>query len=142
MSIQSLIPQATIHAYRGTHYDVFADPAFTLRIGTKSDALALLYSTYNVASAAFVTAANPFGELTEATINVRNQERLKREIERTKLTCFNGAGRDPLGEWPIEPSVLILGIERDQATELGTRYRQNAIVWCSTEATPELVLLR
>jgi len=52
-----------------------------------------------------------------------------------------GVGRDPRGEWPAEPSVLVLGISRREAEILGRSYEQNAVVFVERGGAPELVLL-
>ena len=56
--------------------------------------------------------------------------------------CLAGQGRHPDGGWPPEPSLLVLGLDRVAASELGRRWDQNAVVWVGEDATPELVLLR
>ena len=53
-----------------------------------------------------------------------------------------GMGEHPSGQWPGEPSFLILGLPLDAAKQLGARHEQNAIVWCGTDAVPQLILLR
>jgi hypothetical protein len=53
-----------------------------------------------------------------------------------------GKGVDPAGEWPGEPSLLILSINLEAADVLGRAFRQNAFVWASADAIPQLVLLR
>jgi len=55
--------------------------------------------------------------------------------------CVPGMGRDPGGEWPSEPSVLVLGISRREAEVLGRSYDQNAIVFYEKDTAAELVLL-
>ena len=64
------------------------------------------------------------------------------DLEKSKYLYFDGIGSDPSGEWEGEPSFLILGISKKSAKELGTKYRQNAIVWCDTDCMAELLLLR
>ena len=43
---------------------------------------------------------------------------------------------------PAEPSVLVLGLSLEAAKVMGRQYEQDAIVWISTKAVPELVLLQ
>lgn len=142
MALDSMIPDSTIRAYEAAHYDVLAEPRFTLRTGIRSENLAMLYGVYRVASAAFLTTANPLGKRTTDAINARFQEQLLREVTAKSWVFFDGTGRDPLEKWPDEPSLLILGIAREDSMELGARYRQNAIVWCDATAIPHLILLR
>lgn len=44
------------------------------------------------------------------------------------LQMLHGEGRGDLGDWPPEPSMLVLGISERTATELGRRYGQAVIV--------------
>ena len=53
-----------------------------------------------------------------------------------------GAGVGTIGDWPPEPSILVLGCSWEQAVHLGHHYSQNAIVWIGEDAVPRLVLLR
>lgn len=54
-----------------------------------------------------------------------------------------GEGRDPTGEWPAEPSLLVLGIKLSDGDHLARKYRQNAFVWVgNTVGLPSLKLMR
>jgi hypothetical protein len=64
------------------------------------------------------------------------------ELAAAGYRVVEGAGEDPEGRWPAEPSYLVLGMALDAAQEVGRRYGQNAIVWAGADAVPELVLLR
>lgn len=76
------------------------------------------------------------------TANAVNQSKLKSELDLRSLTYFNGFGKHPSGEWPAEPSFLVLGISLEASKVLGKKYDQNAVVWCGLDAIPELVLLK
>ncbi len=41
-----------------------------------------------------------------------------------------------------EASFLILDIDKNTASDIGKQFEQNAIVWCTSDAVPELILLR
>ena len=43
-----------------------------------------------------------------------------------------------LDDWQ-EYSYLVLGIDKDQATAMATRYEQNAYVWIGPAGIPELI---
>ena len=60
-------------AYGATNYNVLGPPSFTLRIGVESPDLANLYRDYDVPTAAFLTACNPFSAPTP-----EHQNELKR----------------------------------------------------------------
>ena len=138
----SAIAPATIAAYRETDYWVGGDTPFTLRVGEFSPALAALHEARRVDSSAFITACNPFSRALDAAANAERQAALLHDLRQRRLGCVEGIGQHPSGDWPGEPSMLVLGIALDEARALGHAYEQNAIVWVGADATPRLMLLR
>lgn len=137
------IPNSLLDVYRATHFVCGAGPdAFVLRIGVSSRALADLCAAAGVSQAAYVTAFNPGSETQSADVNEPAHARLSAELATTWHRVVEGAGEDPDGRWPAEPSYLVLGIDLEAARELGRRYGQNAVVWAGADAVPTLVLLR
>lgn len=130
-----------IVAYLGAEYAVFGEPELVLRIGEPSAALDELLEAEGADSAAYVTAANPHGRLAGTTENVLASTALLEAQREAGYACYAGEGRDPQGEWPPEPSVLVVGIARAEAEVLGRSYDQNAIVFAEKGKAPELVLL-
>jgi len=61
------------------------------------------------------------------------------EIEARRLNYLVGYGER--GEWR-EYSYLILGIDRQDASELALQFEQNAYVWLDDAGVPALVTLR
>ncbi len=138
----SIIPAATVRAYRQTHYRVFGDIPAVLQVGVPSAQLLRLYRLHHLDCAAFVTACNPFGARLDAACNARRQAALALEIARHGHAACDGMGEHPSGEWPGEPSFLVLGVDRSAAQALGSQFEQNAILWAAADAIPELILLR
>lgn len=130
-----------IVAYLGADYVVFAEPELALRIGEPNPALDALLEAEGAETAAYVTAANAHGRLAGTTENVLATTALLEAQRAAGYACFAGEGRDPQGEWPAEPSVLVVGIARAEAEVLGRSYDQNAIVFVEKGRAPELVLL-
>jgi hypothetical protein len=130
-----------IVAYLAAEYAVFAEPELVLRIGEPSPALDALLEAEGAATAAYVTAANPHGRLAGTTENVLASTALLEAQREAGYACYAGEGRDPQGEWPAEPSVLVVGITRAEAEVLGRSYDQVAIVFVEKGRAPELVLL-
>lgn len=130
-----------IEAYKATNFHVSADTPFILNISVESSALKNIYDLYQVKTAAFITAFNPFGELLAIEENAIRNKKLRDELNNLDLKFIAGFGQDPLGQWPGEESYLILDLTLSMAKELGTKYGQNAIVWCEADAVPELVFL-
>ena len=128
-------------AYEATHYVVFAEPELVIRIGEPNPDLDALMESAEASSAAFLTAANPDGELqSDAENRAALDELRKAELLRLRPQ-YDGEGRDPLGKWPAEPSLLVIGIPRDDAVFIGLSHAQNAIVFVEKGQAPELVVL-
>jgi hypothetical protein len=73
-----------------------------------------------------VTAFNPGGAVCDPSENARGQIALEQELKRVGLDCWPAAGGDP--SWAhVEPSVAVIGIDREAALALGSRYDQEAI---------------
>jgi uncharacterized protein len=130
-----LTPQL-IAAYETALYAIADGPV--LRIGERNAELDGLLAQRAVASAAFITAANPRGE---PRSNAENEAAMASLRASLSWPWLAGEGRDPEGRWPAEPSVLVLGIGRGEAQALGRRLEQNAIVFVEKANAPELVLL-
>jgi hypothetical protein len=131
-----------IEAYSATEYRVDSDPPLALAVGVASSALKSVYSARRVDSAAFVTAYNPFSQQLSEQQNAFRQEALGAELAKRGLTFIAGVGQHPSGDWPGEPSFLVLGIALEAAKSLGRQFEQNAIIWCGPDAVPILILLR
>jgi hypothetical protein len=138
----SEISPLTIKAYLETDYCVFGESPFVLRAGIANESLAKLYKRLKINCSAFVTAFNPFSKDVGEAANAVRQAELTRELEQRNLVFFEGIGKHPSGEWTAEPSYLVLGLSLEAAKALGKKYDQNAIIWCGSDAIPELVLLR
>jgi len=121
---------------------MWGDWPVVLRVGKSSADLATLFEAQKVASAAVVTAWNPFSEPRPIAEKQTAQARLIADIEQLALRNQPGHGADPTGAWPPEPSRLVLGIDLVSAGTMGRKYGQNGIVWAGADAIPVLVLLR
>ena len=147
----SSLQPGLIQAYLDTEYHVdHADhshhdeeaPPFILRVGHPSPALSALYHRHGRFTAAYLTAWNPFSRVASEEANVGSQLELAEAVSGLGLPVLPGSGRDIRGQWPPEPSLLVLGLPMEEARALGMRFRQNAFLWCDESATPRLVLLR
>ena len=137
------IAQDKIDAYLVTQYRVaWAGAGFILQIGTRSADLAAVYRTTGTASALFITAFNPLGRARPDDENIADHQRLRAELLAGATLFAEGEGADPSGAWPAEKSFLVLGVDERDARALGTRYRQDAVVWAGPDALPHLLLLR
>jgi len=137
------ISDEILAAYNATDYRVISDDGlFVLKIGQRSDELARRFELIGQEGATFITAENPFSQTASAEENAANQASLYRDLASTGAIIMEGTGQGEDPAWPAEASYLAIGISREQACELGRKYRQNGIVWIGSNTVPELVLLR
>ncbi|ESQ73724.1 DUF3293 domain-containing protein [Asticcacaulis sp. AC402] len=137
----SQIPTDKVDAYLGTRYDVMVDDhTIHLTIGEPSVDMAEYFQRQGVASAALITAFNPFGAVQADDANAAANQKLEQAVREDGLKFLPASGS---GEgWPAEPGFWVLGIELDRARSLGKAFSQDAIVWMDLEAIPRLILLR
>jgi len=137
------VAQTLISAYRATHYCVTAvDEPFVMRIDERSDDLAVCHRTHSVTCSAFLTAYNPHSQPTAQAENDAAQERLEHVLREAGYRWLEGLGIDPSGDWPAEPSLLVMGMGLDDARAIGTRFAQNGFIWAASDSVPRLVMLR
>lgn len=129
-----------IKAYEQTDYVVEDDPPLVMHIGEQNDGLRILFASFNVESAAFITAWNPRSQKLSLDENYDRQAKLLDEIEKLRLNYFVGRGEHPSEGW-VEDSYLVLGINQDQAEALAREFEQHAYVWLPVSGVPELRLL-
>ena len=132
-------------AYKNADYVVFGHqrgaPELVIRIDRVNPALDELLGHNEAATAAFVTACNPRGEKKSYEENEAAAAALRASPLLIGYAWFKGESRDPEARWPAEPSLLIVGIPRKEAEQLGEVLNQNAIVFVEKGGKPALVLL-
>lgn len=133
------LPAELVQAFTETDYIVHHEPPFTMNIGQPCPELKALMAEHNALCAAFITAWNPFSQQLSAKQNEDRQQALKDELKRRGLKFIEGIGQHPSNNWPGEPSVLVLDLERESAKSLAGHHEQHAFVWAASDAVPELV---
>jgi len=129
-----------IEAYRDSDYVVFTKPEMVLRVGEPSERLDRLLEDHGAESAVFVTAANPRSEKKSAAENAEAMGALDGILAAAGYPRYPGEGRNEERTWR-EPSVLAVGIYRENAQALGRLFGQNAVVFIEVGKAPELLLL-
>ena len=132
--------EALLEAYRQAEYVAFVKPEISLRVGECSAPLNALLAAEGASSAAFVTAYNPDSKTFADKWNRELGMFLEHDTGVKGFKYFHGEGRDPSGEWQPEQSLLILGINKDEANGLARKYAQNAFVFVKAGEAPELVV--
>ena len=135
------ISDALLAHYKAAHYQVFVPgDVLVFHIDAYSAALLEQYAHFGVTSSAFLSAYNPRSRLTADAVNAANQASLVAEVEKLGLPWIAGAAIDPVGQWPVEPSLLVLGISCAKAMNLVRKFEQNACVFIGASGIPELLL--
>ncbi|WP_061145252.1 nitrile hydratase accessory protein [Caballeronia arvi] len=134
---------ATLDAYRAAIYridGVDGRPDIDMKVGVANAAVVSLLAHREVASAVFVTAFNPFGEVLAPDENARRLRSLVEYVGALGLRALPGAGVDPMNVWIAEASLFVLGATPDTADVLMTAFAQNAVVYVDRAGVPRLLL--
>jgi hypothetical protein len=117
-------------AYRNTNFWVEDAPggSFCIRVGTLCPELDRILADLGVSDWAYITAYNPGSELVGEEENTQRMLMLEKQLRGLTYVIFHGKGVAPMGGWPSEPSLLVLGIVAAQAREIGAAVGQKAIV--------------
>ena len=124
--------------YSRAEYVVLSSLPVIFKIDELCTELDQLMDSCHVSLASFITACNPKGLPQSDGENVLAMNQLQAAIDDLRLPYFKSFGRDPEGTWK-EDSYLIMGIELDQACQLGSLFEQNAIVMLAHNMVPKLV---
>lgn len=135
-------PDELLAAYRRTRYTAETPHGrITLRIGERNTELDALLAAHGSTHWAYLTAWNPGSRLLPIEHNRRRQQELETALTEAGHVFYRGAGvPDPLhdGHWTPEESVLIMGIEPTEATEMARRFGQRGHVHGRLGGVPRL----
>jgi hypothetical protein len=121
-----------IKAYREAIYVVhLGDREIALQVNKASSQLANLMEGWEVSTAAFLTAFNPYSKTLDSQENEATQKKMWADAQPICPKIFPGIGRDNNDQWPHELSMLALGINLQDAQILADQYEQNAFLWVS-----------
>ena len=90
---------------------------------------------------AIVTPCNPGSRRLSAEENAHLLKQLMEIVEGLGLAFAGCLNRDPSGQWPDEPGILLCDPPPGFAEELGRHFRQNAILAGKLGEAPQLVWL-
>lgn len=137
-----LPPPKLEEAYFNTSYWVEdVKKPFSFRVGKSSPQLEDLLKRHGTATWAYVTAYNPRSIPLTPVENERRNAELLHVVQDMGYRTLSGHGVGDDGMWPPEKSLLILGIDRHTAYELGRSFGQNAIVVGEEGRPPELLVI-
>lgn len=94
---------------------------------------------HNATEWAYIKAFNPYSRVLTDIQNQRRHLELN-ELTRAYLTFEgHGVGTDP--SWEPELSLLIIGMNKEEAILIGKKFEKNAIVYGTFNIAPELLIL-
>jgi hypothetical protein len=126
--------------YLATRYVVLDEAGpFPLTVGRHSGSLLRLQERHSVTCSAWLTAWNPASERRDDALNEAAQRELEDRVRAQGLGWLPGRAEDPLGRWPVEPSLWVPGLPADSACALARDFGQNALLLMGEEAVPRLV---
>ncbi len=134
-----MIEQKLIEVYNSTLYYVF-DTEIILKIGEHTPFLDTLLSEYKQQDWAFISAYNPGSIALPDDMNILRHEQLKEKLGLYNYFEGEGVGENP--PWKPERSLLVIGISRAKAIEIGNSFGQNAIVAGRIYLPAELLILK
>src|SRR5438046_2025604 len=128
-----------LKAYGKTAFNVDTPRGpLSLRIGQRCLELDSLMAYHGVSRWAYVTAFNPGSIGLSDTENAARQGELHAAVAALGFSLYRGEGAPDDGRWLPEPSLLIVGIGRRDATHLGREFGQVAILYGELRREAEL----
>ena len=128
-------------AFRATCYRVdCATGVFDLRIGVVNPRFDDFLRARDVRCWGLITAHNPGGVRRDAH-NAARQQALLRRIDSLSWPWLPACNLADGGNWPAEPSVLVLGVGEVELRALAAEFFQAAIVCGEVGCAPRLVWL-
>ena len=127
-------------AYRATHF-VVEDLRWSgvILVGESTPELDDFLRAQGLSDWAYITAYNPRSELLSDDVNQGRHDELIQKLDSDGIPWLSGFGRTPDGSWTSDTSVLVCGIDRAAAVEIGRIFDQNAIVCGTYRGDAELV---
>ena len=131
-----------VEAFERTFYWVEGpDGRFALRVEERSPELEALLRREGASRWVYLTAVNPAARLQGQADNDRTSRELRAELYARGLVFFEGESVAERGDWPSEPSLLVLELDEDEARALGRRFSQAAVLVGELGGAPRLVWL-
>ena len=139
--VASMVDPQLLAAYRKTSFIVEGpESEAILLVGELNPAVDALLERYGARQCAFLTAWNPHSKRLEAHDNRLRQDGLVEAVRRSGRPFLRGRGAGKDSDWPAEDSILVIGVDRVAALELGRAFGQAAIVFKEMHHPVELLL--
>ncbi len=126
LHVMTNLPEELITAYKNTRYFVQQHPnEWVIKINEFNSDFNTHLEANKVEEWAFITAYNPYSNKLSINENNELQQVLKQKLQHNNFKYWEGYGQGE-GEWPAEPSVLVLNISKEYAMQLAKNFKQNA----------------
>ncbi|HLJ12219.1 MAG TPA: DUF3293 domain-containing protein [Planctomycetaceae bacterium] len=129
--IQSFLTRLSFRdIYEATDYWVDDAPGGPFRIccGEQSPELDRALSEAGAHDWVYITACNPLSQALSDQENASRMLDLEARLRAMSCVVFHGRGVGRIGNWPAEPSLLVMGLSVDEGLNLGREFGQAAIV--------------
>jgi hypothetical protein len=135
------VPPDLVEAYLKAVYEIDAagDSTITFHIDRRCAALDALLAEHGAQNAMFITAYNPRSRKQAAADNTDAHRALLDAVAKLDKRTLPARGRDPDGQWPAEPGLLVFDISREEGLTLARRFGQFAVVWIERAGAPALL---
>lgn len=117
------------------------DLAVDLTVGARSPGLDRWLAGRGAGRWGFLTAVNPGSRRLSEEENRIRLARLVALLRTRDLELRAGAGLDPAGEWPPEPSLLVVGASEEELARWAAEFEQAAFLAGDTGSAPRLVFV-
>ena len=116
--------------YEATEYWVDDAPggAFSIHCGKRSPEIDCVLAAMGLCHWIYITACNPGSQLMSDAENARRTRDLEAKLRPLPCVIYQGRGVGAVGDWPPEPSLLVLGLEAWQGLEIAREFGQAAII--------------
>lgn len=127
-------------AYLNTDYIIDDELGFwQINIGDTDRTLSRYLHTFDVPTAAFITADNPMNKRLSESENKKRYQQLVSAVKKLNLICHQGYGASSNDYSSKEASLLITNITKQQADQLAKQFKQMAYVWLNDKGLVTLV---
>ena len=117
-------------AYHATTYFVDGPTGrIALRIGCASVEIDELAAAHQVNTWTYITAYNPGSVAASKEWNEKRQRELMQTVAESGCPFYSGVGTADGGDWPAEPSLLVLGVSEAEAAAMARRFGQAAVLF-------------
>jgi hypothetical protein len=129
-----LYQEASYRAYLGKSYVDF-------RVSERNRYQSWFFGNQFVTSLSFISGENPKSILLTERENMARSRMLLRHLNVKNMKYLLGLGIPDSDDWPVESGFFVLNISSIEASRIGRKFRQNAILFFRVLKSVELVWL-